>query len=112
MSKSGFNQQYQGVGGGDQGGEIIPSEMAPIGEPNKPLDQNIMRDMHNNLKIDSIHESKNYPCIADENSLAGVSPIYCHCESYNSEFHRNTNQKQLQKLVQCARCKRHCHFDC
>ena len=78
---------------------IIPSEMAPIGEPNVAVDQNVLRDLHNNLLIENISLSANYPTVLDDNNLAGQSPIYCHCDSYNSEFHRNTNQRQCQKLI-------------
>jgi hypothetical protein len=45
--------------------------MTPIGEPNMQLDQFVIKDMHNNLKIETIHTTKNYPCILDDNQLAG-----------------------------------------
>lgn len=86
--------QNQMMNGGDQleqPSDVIPSQMEPIGEPNAPVDQNILRDLHQNLTIDNIHLSTNYPAILDDKSLAGQSPIYCHCDSYNSEFHKNTN---------------------
>lgn len=86
--------------------------MEPVGPPNEVPDTSISKDMSANLKIEHIHETKNYPCLFDENSLGNASPIYCHCDGYNSEFHRNSNQQQKQKLLQCFRCKRFCHADC
>jgi hypothetical protein len=65
--------------------------MPAVGEPNQSPDAAVLRDMHPNLKIDEIHNTNNYPCILDDNNLANASAIYCHCEAYNSEFHRNTN---------------------
>ena len=56
--------------GGNQEANIIPSEMAPIGEPNVPFDNDVLKDMHNSIKIDTIHNSKNYPCILDLYRLA------------------------------------------
>lgn len=50
---------------------IIPSEMEPIGEPNVPVDQSILKDIHNNLNIENISLSGNYPTILDDNNLAG-----------------------------------------
>jgi len=65
--------------------------MAPISPPNVIVDSIISREMNLNLKIEHIHETKNYPCLFDENSIGNDSPIYCHCDSYNSEFHRTSN---------------------
>ena len=65
--------------------------MAPIGSPNLLPDAPVMKDLNNNLKIEQISTSDNFPTILDENSLAGTSPIYCFCDSYNSEFYRGSN---------------------
>jgi len=95
-----------------QAAGVIPTQMAPIGEPNVAYEQGIIQDMHNKLEIDKIYSNKNYPCAMDENSIGNASPIYCHCDAYNSEFHKNTQQAQKQKLIQCKTCKRYCHLDC
>lgn len=92
--------------------DIIPTQMEPISGPNEPLDPTITKDMHQLLKIEQIHLSENYPCVLDENSLGNKSPIYCHCENYNSEFHRSSGQQQKQRLIRCHKCKRYVHYDC
>ena len=45
--------------------------MSPIGEGNQSLDKFITSDLNLNLKIDNIHLTNNYPCVLDDDQLAG-----------------------------------------
>lgn len=72
----------------------IPSEIPPL-STNTEIKPEVLHDLHNNLLVESIQQSNNYPCLLDDNELGCKSAVYCHCENkahYNTEFYTGANQ--------------------
>ena len=66
----------------------IPSEIKPF-DKNEPVAQEVLSDLHGNLGIDKINQSKNFPNILDTDEIGCQSGVFCIDESdltYNTEF--------------------------